>query len=170
LFHKSNLFGSCIIHILYTGCAKIKKNNSGAKRLTLALDRMSGFCACATTFQLASTTAQSAVSDYPFPLLVLSQDSLQYEFLSLAHDIPCHIFFTVAFTTNAFADRLTASIHKRYMNVTINVQFKMLSFMPDVDVTANIRSSCAHLLTFATFSKFQSTFLKQEISWFQYVC
>jgi len=25
LFHKSNLFGSCIIHILYTGCAKIKK-------------------------------------------------------------------------------------------------------------------------------------------------
>jgi len=33
LFHNSNLFGSCIIHILYTGCAKIKKNNSGSKRL-----------------------------------------------------------------------------------------------------------------------------------------
>jgi len=33
LFHNSNLFGSCIIHILYTGCAKIKKNNSGAKTL-----------------------------------------------------------------------------------------------------------------------------------------
>jgi len=27
------LFGSCIIHILYTGCAQIKKNNSGAKML-----------------------------------------------------------------------------------------------------------------------------------------
>ena len=26
LFHNSNVFGSCIIHILYTGCAKIKKN------------------------------------------------------------------------------------------------------------------------------------------------
>ena len=25
LFHNSNLFGSFIIHILYTGCAKIKK-------------------------------------------------------------------------------------------------------------------------------------------------
>jgi len=25
LFHTSNVFGSCIIHILYTGCAKIKK-------------------------------------------------------------------------------------------------------------------------------------------------
>ena len=25
LFHNSNLFGSCIIHILYIGCAKIKK-------------------------------------------------------------------------------------------------------------------------------------------------
>ena len=33
LFHNSKVFGSCIIHILYTGCAKIKKNNSGAKRL-----------------------------------------------------------------------------------------------------------------------------------------
>ena len=33
LFHNSNLFGSCIIHILYTECAKIKKNNSGTKRL-----------------------------------------------------------------------------------------------------------------------------------------
>ena len=35
LFHNSNVFGSCIIHILYTGCAKIKKNNSGAKRLRI---------------------------------------------------------------------------------------------------------------------------------------
>ena len=33
LFHNANLFGSCIIHILYTGCAKIKKNNSGSKGL-----------------------------------------------------------------------------------------------------------------------------------------
>jgi hypothetical protein len=41
LFHNSNLFSFCIIHILYTGCAKpfiyrcakIKKNNSSAKRL-----------------------------------------------------------------------------------------------------------------------------------------
>ena len=32
LFHNSNVFGSCISHILYTGCAKIKKY-SGAKRL-----------------------------------------------------------------------------------------------------------------------------------------
>ena len=33
LFHNANLFGPCIIHILYTGCAKIKKNNSGTKGL-----------------------------------------------------------------------------------------------------------------------------------------
>ena len=34
LFHNAKLFGSRIIHILYTGCAKIKKkNNSGAKGL-----------------------------------------------------------------------------------------------------------------------------------------
>ena len=33
LFHNANFFGSCIIHILYTGCAELKKNNSGAKGL-----------------------------------------------------------------------------------------------------------------------------------------
>ena len=33
LFHNANLFGPCIILILYTGCDKIKKNNSGAKGL-----------------------------------------------------------------------------------------------------------------------------------------
>ena len=38
LFHNSNVSGSCIIHILYTGRAKIKKNNSGAKRLNLIHD------------------------------------------------------------------------------------------------------------------------------------
>ena len=31
LFHNSNVFGSCIIHILYTGCAKIKKKNPEPK-------------------------------------------------------------------------------------------------------------------------------------------
>ena len=32
-FHNANLFGPCILHILYTGCAEIKKNISGAKGL-----------------------------------------------------------------------------------------------------------------------------------------
>ena len=31
LFHNANLFGSYIIHILYTGVLKLKKNDSGAK-------------------------------------------------------------------------------------------------------------------------------------------
>ena len=34
LVHNANLFGSCIIHVLYTGCAEIKKKNiSNAKGL-----------------------------------------------------------------------------------------------------------------------------------------
>jgi len=38
LFHNANLFGSCIIHILYTGCAKIKKKKeSGAKGLMFSV-------------------------------------------------------------------------------------------------------------------------------------
>ena len=38
MFQNANFFGSCIIHILYTGCAEIKKNNnnSGAKGLTFS--------------------------------------------------------------------------------------------------------------------------------------
>ena len=40
VFHKSNVFGSCIIHILYTGVQKLKKNNSGAKSLMLVSDRI----------------------------------------------------------------------------------------------------------------------------------
>jgi hypothetical protein len=36
VFHNFNLFGFCIIHILYTGCVKIKKNNSGTKRLLVS--------------------------------------------------------------------------------------------------------------------------------------
>jgi hypothetical protein len=42
LFHNVNLFGSCIIHILYTGCVKIKKNNCGAKGLKEAHSRVVG--------------------------------------------------------------------------------------------------------------------------------
>jgi hypothetical protein len=33
LFHNVTFFGSCIIRILHTGCAKIQMPNSGAKRL-----------------------------------------------------------------------------------------------------------------------------------------
>ena len=32
LFHNSNVFGSCVIHILYTGCVKIKKIIPAPKR------------------------------------------------------------------------------------------------------------------------------------------
>ena len=36
LFHNPNLFGSCIIHILYRGVLKLKKKNySGAKGLII---------------------------------------------------------------------------------------------------------------------------------------
>jgi hypothetical protein len=48
LFHNSNVFGSCIIHILYTECAKIKKNNSGAKRLIYC----NVFYRCAVHFEI----------------------------------------------------------------------------------------------------------------------
>ena len=53
LFRNANLFGCCIIHILYTECAKIKKkNNSGAKGLNI-----SAFChmKCIYAFSMIRT-------------------------------------------------------------------------------------------------------------------
>ena len=43
LFHNSNVFGSCIIHILYTECAKIKKIIPAPKgyKIWCLLDRAS---------------------------------------------------------------------------------------------------------------------------------
>ena len=43
LFHNATFFGSCVIHILYTGCAKIKKK-TGAKGLILYLLARSSGC------------------------------------------------------------------------------------------------------------------------------
>jgi len=37
LFHNSNVFGSCIIHILYTGCPKIKKKKLRRQKVNKGL-------------------------------------------------------------------------------------------------------------------------------------
>jgi len=42
LFHNSNVFGSCIIHILYTGCAKIKKLSRRQKVKEMEWDGVDG--------------------------------------------------------------------------------------------------------------------------------
>jgi len=34
---NSNVFDSCIIHISYIGCAKVKKSNSGAKMFNILI-------------------------------------------------------------------------------------------------------------------------------------
>ena len=45
-FHNSTVFGSCNIHILYTGVLKLKKNNSGAKRLMQVVYQVEGCARC----------------------------------------------------------------------------------------------------------------------------
>ena len=44
LFHNSNVFGTCIIHILYTGCAKIKKIIPAPKGLKKNLHHIKAPC------------------------------------------------------------------------------------------------------------------------------
>ena len=54
LFHNATFFGSCVIHILYTECAKIKKK-SGAKRLILYCEKGS----CSTSHIITSINSMS---------------------------------------------------------------------------------------------------------------
>ena len=60
MFHNANLFGSCIIHILYTGCAKIKKNSSGAKGLRAA-DLLIGVLLVCYSYFSAITTMHGPI-------------------------------------------------------------------------------------------------------------
>ena len=75
LFHNANLFGFCIIHILFTGCAEIKKkNNSGAKGLKV-LDWCSGleydaFCLCYSGNSCGAAVAYLACEDVVLDALV----------------------------------------------------------------------------------------------------
>ena len=60
LFHNVNFFGACIIHILYTGCAEIKKNNSGAKGLKTSRPDLLPSRACSKSSEVSFPTAKAA--------------------------------------------------------------------------------------------------------------
>jgi len=53
-FHNSNVFGPCIIHILYTGVLKLKKNNSGAKRLRTKISHITSHMYISTVTKIFS--------------------------------------------------------------------------------------------------------------------
>jgi len=95
------LFVSCIIHILYTGCAKIKKNNSGAKRF-IVLD-----------------TALAKATDTPRGIRWTLTDRL--EDLAYAHDI-C----LLAHTFNDIRTKL-----QRLQHETVKVGFKINHLTPN---------------------------------------
>jgi hypothetical protein len=61
LFHNSNVSGSCIIHILYTGVLKLKKNNSGAKRLSDAIWQFVAYhqCSCGGTMMMVALATET---------------------------------------------------------------------------------------------------------------
>ena len=69
MFHNSDVFGSCIIRILYTGCAKIKKN-SGAKTLKENVE----------TLVAATRETGLEISADKTKYMVMSRDQKQDEF------------------------------------------------------------------------------------------
>ena len=76
LFHKSNVFNSCIIHILYTGCAKIKKNNSGAKRLIFNPKLTYGCQSCRSRGIKISIFIQYIITHYLSTIFTRTQDEI----------------------------------------------------------------------------------------------
>ena len=95
LFHNANLFGSCVIHILYTECAKIKKkNNSGAKGLIDATIRC----------EFWSAQQLSSISLYPVHFSSNSLSSLSVD--PFSHRLP--IYFLVFL----LVERQMASIYR----------------------------------------------------------
>jgi len=66
LFHNSNVFSSCFINILYTECAKINNNNSGAERLNFFLQstRNNQYCTQSSSY-LQVTRINIIPSEYP---------------------------------------------------------------------------------------------------------
>ena len=69
LFHNSNVFGSCIIHILYTVCVKIKKNNSGGKSLVCGTNIVQLKLDVPSIVQYSGRTAQ-LTSKVPFYIFI----------------------------------------------------------------------------------------------------
>ena len=67
LFHNANLFGSCIIHILYTGVLKLKKNNSGAKELIHVLNFYHNEFSTVCDLVLSLSTASVVLFQYGHP-------------------------------------------------------------------------------------------------------
>jgi len=57
LFHNSNVFGSCIIHILYTGCAKTKKKTISAPKVKDYVHRLVYRTKCTTLSENGSVSA-----------------------------------------------------------------------------------------------------------------
>jgi len=66
LFHNSNVFGSCIIHILYTECAKIKKIIPAPKGQEGATRNCRGVCkSVQDTAELGAVSERTVHTDNP---------------------------------------------------------------------------------------------------------
>ena len=70
LFHNSNVFGSCIIHILYTGCAKIKQIILAPKGLSCT--QKQPLCEDVVMFACVSDTVVCLCADPLHPLIHVS--------------------------------------------------------------------------------------------------
>ena len=105
LFHNSNVFGSCIIHILYTGCANIKKK-SGAKIL------ITGFLG--TNILRWHNTRQNMViihtnTSYPILFPPISLSGLKYTNIEVGLDLVLRVLNTIKNITSTRIDIHTYS-------------------------------------------------------------
>ena len=122
LFHNANFFGSCIIHILYRGCAEIKKNNnSGAKGL---ISPWMQFC----FFRVVSRTV--TLSKYPPPPFMIWFCSAFW-----SQDLNMHLVFP-AFASGAATSLVTNKSFCVFLfNMSICSQWIYHQHLPEADVS-----------------------------------
>ena len=116
LFHNANYFGSRIIHILYTECAKIKKNNSGAKGLISPLF-------CNVTRRLFGVSYRRFGTNYPSLVWGSSMSNhlrlqLLRPWLLQAHICTLMTEKNLEWTTKILHRRLQNTIHGNVCKIT----------------------------------------------------
>ena len=113
LFHNATLFGFCITHILNTGCAKIWKKKSVAKRLITVYDFL--IFLSSITWRILVVTSVVMFGRYKHIYQLCLKHNCAYVIRSHLHLSTHKTSYTTLFLTVYRSDRLFCYIQPTYL-------------------------------------------------------